>query len=81
MIAYGALFVCGILASLWFGVTVASGWMLFPVWMAAANPLTVTSAWLAGKKILPKKVTDYTEGAAFNIAYLIFFGLTTATLW
>lgn len=81
LIAYGVLFVCLILASLWFSAAVGWGQTRFPRWMVAVNPLTITLAWLASKKLLPPRLADYTEGAGFNIAYIIFFGLTTATLW
>ena len=60
---------------------VASGRTLFPVWMAAINPVTMTLAWLLIKRILPTFVRDLTEGAGFNIAYLAFFACTTVTLW
>ncbi|MCE7981828.1 MAG: hypothetical protein DYG89_11585 [Caldilinea sp. CFX5] len=81
LIAYSVLFVCLILASLWFSVAVGWGQTRFPWWMVAVNPLTITLAWLASKKFLPQRLADYTEGAGFNIAYIIFFGLTTAMLW
>jgi hypothetical protein len=81
IVTYGFLFVCIILASIWFSVLVAMRRTAFPTWMAAVNPVTALIAWLAVKKILPRRITDLTEGAGFNIAYLIFFALTTATLW
>lgn len=80
-IAYGVLFVCVISGSLWFTVAVLSGRTLFPVWMAAFNPLTLTLLWLASKPLLPKRMTAVMEGAGFNIAYLLFFALTTVLLW
>lgn len=81
LIAYAVLFVCAISGSLWFTVAVLSGRTLFPIWMAAFNPVTLTLLWLASKRILPKRVTDWTEGAGFNMAYLLFFALTTVLLW
>lgn len=81
LITYSVLFVCLIVASLWFSIAVGWGQTHFPRWMVAINPLTVTLAWLVGKKLLPSRLVDYTEGAGFNLAYIIFFGLTTATLW
>jgi hypothetical protein len=68
-------------ASILFSVLVASGRTLFPAWMAAINPVTMTVAWMLLKRILPQFVRDHTEGAGFNIAYLAFFACTTATLW
>jgi hypothetical protein len=68
-------------ASILFSVLVASCRTAFPVWMAAINPVTMTIAWLGLKRILPQFVRDWTEGAGFNIAYLIFFACTTLSLW
>lgn len=80
-IAYGVIFACVLLASIGFSFAVISGRTLFTPWLAVVNPVTATVAWLAIKKILPNRVADYTEGAGFNIAYLVFFSLTTVTLW
>ena len=49
--------------------------------MAAINPVTMTVAWMLLKRLLPQIIRDWTEGAGFNIAYLIFFTFTTITLW
>ena len=81
VITYGFLLTAIVIASIWFSVLVASGQTRFPTWMAAVNPVLALLAWLIIKKILPKRITAYTEGAGFNIAYLIFFALTTVTLW
>ena len=81
IITYGPLLLFIIIASVLFSILVASGETLFPVWMAAINPVTMTIAWMFGKRILPQFVRDWTEGAGFNIAYLIFFLCTTITLW
>ena len=70
-----------VLASILYSVLVASGRTLFPVWMAAVNPVTMTIAWMLLKQVLPQFIRDHTEGAGFNIAYLAFFACTTATLW
>jgi hypothetical protein len=48
--------------------------------MAAVNPLTAYLFWVVLRKILPTRLTAVTEGAGFNIAYLIFFILTTVGL-
>jgi hypothetical protein len=69
------------IASILFSVLVASSKTAFPVWMAAVNPVTMTIAWLAVKRVLPQFIRDWTEGAGFNIAYLAFFACTTITLW
>jgi len=69
------------LASILFSVLVASGKTLFPVWMAALHPVTLTILWLLLKRILPRFVRDYPEGAGFKIAFRSFFAHTTVTLW
>lgn len=81
IVTYAPVLIFIFLASILFSVLVASGRTLFPVWMAAINPVTMTILWLLLKRILPQFVRDHTEGAGFNIAYLVFFACTTATLW
>lgn len=81
IVTYAPVLIFIFLASILFSVLVASGRTLFPFWMAAINPVTLTFLWLLLKRILPQFVRDHTEGAGFNIAYLAFFACTTATLW
>jgi hypothetical protein len=81
IITYAPVLILVLTASILFSILVASGRTVFPVWMAAINPVTMTIAWLVLKRILPQFVRDWTEGAGFNIAYLIFFACTTITLW
>jgi hypothetical protein len=81
IITYGPLMIFIIIASILFSILVASGKTAFPAWMATVNPVTMTLAWLLIKRILPRFVRDWTEGAGFNIAYLVFFACTTITLW
>jgi hypothetical protein len=81
IISYAPVLILILAASILFSVLVASGRTAFPVWMAAVNPVTMTIAWLVLKRLLPQFVRDWTEGAGFNIAYLIFFACTTITLW
>lgn len=81
IITYAPLLILIIIASILFSILVASGETTFPRWMAAINPVTMTIAWLLIKRLLPQFVRDWTEGAGFNIAYLIFFACTTITLW
>lgn len=81
MITYVPLMILVILASLLFSILVASGKTTFPVWVAAVNPVTMTVVWLVLKRVFPRFVRDWTEGAGFSIAYLIFFACTTLTLW
>ncbi|MEW6028413.1 MAG: DUF6796 family protein [Chloroflexota bacterium] len=79
--SYGPLMLFIVIASILFSVLVATAQTSFPVWMAALNPVTLTIAWLAIKRILPQFVRDWTEGAGFNIAFMAFFACTTITLW
>lgn len=81
LITYAPLMLLIMIASILFSILVASGKTAFPVWMAAINPVTLTIAWLLIKRVLPQFVRDWTEGAGFNIAYLVFFACTTITLW
>ena len=81
IITYGPILLLIVIASILFSVLVASGKTAFPVWMVAVNPVTLTIAWMLFKRVLPQFVRDHTEGAGFNIAYLVFFACTTAALW
>lgn len=81
IITYAPVILLILIASALFSILVASGKTAFPVWMAAINPVTMTIAWLAIKRIFPQFIRDWTEGAGFNIAYLAFFACTTITLW
>ena len=80
VISYAPLLILIVIASILFSILVASGETAFPVWMAAVNPVTMTLAWMLLKRFLPQFVRDWTEGAGFNIAYLLFFAFTTLTL-
>jgi hypothetical protein len=81
IISYTPVLIFITIASILFSIRVASGKTLFPVWVAAINPITMTLAWLLLKRILPQFVRDWTEGAGFNIAFMAFFICTTFTLW
>lgn len=81
IISYAPLLLIVVIASISFSILVATGKTAFPTWMAAVNPVTVTIAWMLVKRVLPQIVRDWTEGAGFNIAYLVFFICTTFTLW
>ena len=81
VISYAPLLILIVIASILFSVLVASGETAFPTWMAAINPVTMTIAWMLVKRALPQFVRHWTEGAGFNIAYLLFFAFTTLTLW
>ncbi len=81
IVSYIPVLVLILIASILFSVMVGTGNTLFPIWMAAVNPVTLTIAWMLLKKILPQFIRDATEGAGFNIAYFAFFLCTTTTLW
>jgi len=81
IVTYAPVIILIVIASALFSILVASGQTAFPVWMAWINPVTMTIAWLIVKRILPQFVRDWTEGAGFNIAYLVFFACTTIALW
>lgn len=81
IMSYTPLLAFILVASSIFSVLVASGKTAFPIWMTAINPVTMTIVWMLFKSILPQFVRDWTEGAGFSIAYLIFFACTTITLW
>jgi hypothetical protein len=63
----------------WFSVSVALGGTRFPAWMAAVNPITMLLLWLVVRRLLPR-LAEKVEGAGFNLAFLAFFALATATL-
>ena len=81
IITYAPLLVFIVIASIMFSILVWSGKTSFPLWMAGVTPLTMTILWMLGKRILPQVVRDWTEGAGFNIAFMIFFACTTISLW
>jgi len=81
IVTYAPVMILIMIASALFSILVASGQTAFPGWMAWINPVTMTIAWLIVKRILPQFVRDWTEGAGFNIAYLVFFTCTTIALW
>ncbi len=80
IISYAPVLALIVVASILFSWLVYSGNTDFPVWMAVVNPVTLTIAWLVLKRFLPQFVRDGTEGAGFNIAFLVFFACTTLTL-
>jgi hypothetical protein len=81
IITYAPVMIMVVIASILFSVLVATQKTAFPVWAAAVNPLTFSIAWLLLKRILPQFARDWTEGAGFNIAFLLFFACTTFILW
>jgi len=81
VIGYLFLGLCIVAASIWFSIVVGTQRTRFPAWMAFVNPVTTLLVWIGVRRLLPGRIGDWFEGAAFNIAYLIFFAFVTATLW
>ena len=81
IISYAPVMIMIVIASILFSVLVASQKTAFPSWMVVVNPLTLIIAWLVLKRILPKFIRDWTEGAGFNIGFFAFFAFTTYLLW
>ena len=81
IVSYGPVLVFILIASILFSILVGTGKTAFPIWIAWINPVTMTILWLVIKRALPQFVRDWTEGAGFNIAYLLFFGCMTIALW
>lgn len=80
VISYGVLASAILTASVWFSAAVWRGGTLFPVWLAAVNPITALVAWLLLRRLVPP-VAKQLEGAGFNIAFLAFFAALSAALW
>lgn len=81
IVTYAPVMIMIVVASIMFSVLVATQKTAFPLWITAINPFTMTIAWLLVKRILPQFIRDWTEGAGFNIAFMIFFAATTVALW
>jgi hypothetical protein len=81
IISYAPVMIMVVIASILFSVLVASQKTAYPAWMVAANPFILIIAWLLLKRVLPQFIRDWTEGAGFNIAFFIFFALTTTMFW
>jgi hypothetical protein len=81
IISYAPVMIMVVIASILFSVLVATQKTAYPAWMVAVNPVTLIIAWLLLKRVLPQFLRDRTEGAGFNIAFLIFFAVTTAIFW
>ena len=81
IISYAPVMIMVVIASILFSVLVASQKTAFPSWMVVVNPLTLIISWLLLKRILPRFISDWTEGAGFNIGFFAFFAFTTFLLW
>lgn len=81
IISYAPVMIMIVVASILFSVLVASQKTAFPVWMAVTNPVVLIIAFLLLKRILPRSIRDWTEGAGFNIGFFLFFSISTFVLW
>lgn len=79
--AYAVIGVAAVLGSFLFSIVVATRETSLPRWMSAVNPITMILAWVILKRFLPKQVARYTEGAGFNIGFLLFFIFLAVHLW
>jgi hypothetical protein len=61
-------------------MVIMSGRTRFPTWLAVINPVTLTVAWLLLKKVLPRHVGEFFQGAGFNIAYIAWFAAMTSKI-
>ena len=74
------LFTIGLIAVGWMSAAILSGRTLFPLWMAAVNPVTLFIGWMLLRRELPPAVRGATEGAGLNIANGLYFLLATVAL-
>jgi hypothetical protein len=80
VLSYAPVIGAVLVATTWFAVVVLAGATRFPAWLGALNPVTLLIAFLLVRRVLPASIADRLEGAGFNVAYLAFFALTTATI-
>ncbi|NLF65710.1 MAG: hypothetical protein GX579_14035 [Chloroflexi bacterium] len=78
--AYAVIVVATLLAAVGHSFVVALSGTSLPRWMAAVNPVTMTVLWLVIRKLLPRSIANYFEGAGFNIGFLLFFLLLAITV-
>jgi hypothetical protein len=82
--SYGVVIIAIVAASFWFSAAVAIGDTSFPRWLALFNPVTLLIIWLVLRKGLERiipAVTELLEGAGFNLVFMVFFLLTTISVW
>lgn len=78
---YLVLLIALILSALLYSIVVLIFETLLPPWMAAVNPVTTSLVFLLLKRLLPRQLTRYVEGAGFNIGFFLFFVLLAINLW
>ncbi|PNE38120.1 DUF6796 family protein [Streptomyces noursei] len=80
-IPYALLLACWLTASLWMTVAILRGATSFPRWMCAATPLVCILIGQLLAKGIPGPAGVPLQGAHLSLANLMFFTLTTITLW
>ncbi|MGW1373048.1 DUF6796 family protein [Streptomyces sp. NPDC002446] len=80
-IPYAVLLACWVLASVWMAVCVLRSTTAFPRWMCAVNPLACIAAGALVTTLTPGAVGTAIQGAQLSLGNLLFFSLTTVTLW
>lgn len=69
-------------ALLLLGIVIALGRTAWPRWFAAlANPVSLVVVGMLIALVLPEPVHTWLDGAAFNLGWLVVFGVSTALLW
>ena len=65
----------------WLTVAIARRRTLYPRWVALANPLVCMLAGALLDRVLPQPFKLLLAGAGLSLGMLVFFTLSTATLW
>jgi uncharacterized protein DUF6796 len=82
LIAWVAAVGCLALALLLLGLAIAFGRTLYPRWAALVlNPVTLVLVGMAVPYLTPQPLRTWLAGAAFNIGWVVAYGLSTALLW
>lgn len=78
---YAVLLACWVLGSVWMAVCVLRSTTAFPRWMCAVNPLICIPVGALVTTLVPGSVGTAIQGAQLSIGNLLFFSLSTITLW
>ncbi|MFD0338940.1 DUF6796 family protein [Streptomyces sp. NPDC127117] len=78
---YAVLLACWVLGSVWMAVCVLRCTTAFPRWMCAVNPLICIPVGALFTTLVPGSVGTAIQGAQLSIGNLLFFSLSTITLW
>jgi hypothetical protein len=70
------------LALLGMGLAIATGRTVWPRWFAlVANPVALVAVGMLIAFLTPEPVSTWLRGAAFNLGWLVIYGLSTALMW